>query len=624
MLKENVVTVRHPLFGVIRLNEKFAKVMDLKPFRELGFKSQLGTKVLSKELLNAKHTRLMHSVGVMYLTGKLLDACEKKFSKYFTITPEDRETLELAALGHDIGHTAFSHSLEERGTKTHEERTIEYFEEYAEEINKIFGYDITSKVISIYKNNADVKKQGINKKMEENLDILFIFTSLLIGTIDCDRMEYIMSDRYLTLGEKVDFTNIFSYITIVLLNDNPTVGFERGAIPAIENMLITRFDQYDYIYYEADAILVEMALKMYKKEAKWSDDYITSAMEFEILSELRKTLMTGEKGSILYRLAQVILEGKRDNIFFKKFKNDKQYEHFLKRLYSVTERRDMISIAKKKARIYNPEKNRVYIKDDDGVVKDITEVSLKVKDLSISFSYVMVDIDEVYGLTQKEIDSIKALFEDNPVEIEKKFSFPEELKNFGILKSIRNVLTTMAGIETIGNWNMIKNEDLYYNPTCQIPSGIAMRYRKTKSRDSIKESYYIKIKADDGTSITKREEYEYKNLSSVEEFLELATSLFESKNFKLEEKLTVEKGVKIKTTRVKTLINLQGSIIEISCDFSKYEYKGKTAKGNMLECELKEGDDLSLWYLTKHLEKFGFKQTNESKQKRAKKALEIE
>lgn len=620
MLRENVVTVRHPLFGVIRLNKKFAKVMELKPFQELEFKSQLGTKILSKELLNARHTRLMHSVGVMYLTGKLLDACEKKFSKYFTITIEDRETLELAALGHDIGHTAFSHSLEERGTKTHEERTIEYFEEYAEEINKIFGYDITSRVIAVYKENADVKKQGINKKLEENLDILFIFKSLLIGTIDCDRMEYIMTDRYMVFGEKVDFTNIFSYVTIVLLNDSPTVGFEREAIPIIENMLLTRFDQYDEIYYDPDATLAEMAIKMYKKEAKWTDEYVTSSMEFEMLAEMRKTLRKGERGTVLYRLAQVILEGKRENIFFKKFKDDKQYEHFIKRLYSVTERRDMISIAKKKARIYDPEKNRVYIKDDDGVVKDITEVSLKVKDLSINFSYVMVDLDEVYGLTQKEKDDIKALFEDNPVEIEKKFIFPGESKPFGILKNIRDILTIMPGIEAVGNWNMVRNEDLYYNATSKIPSGIAMRHRKTK----LGESYYIKIPTDDGTSITKREEYEYKNLSSVEEFLELATSLFESKNFRLEGKLTVEEGVKINTTRLKTLIRLQGSIIEISCDFSNYEYKGKVAKGNMLECELKEGDDLSLWYLTKHLEKFGFTQTNESKQKRAKKALEIE
>ena len=43
----------------------------------------------------------------------------------------------------------------------------------------------------------------------------------------------------------------------------------------------------------------------------------------------------------------------------------------------------------------------------------------------------------------------------------------------------------------------------------------------------------------------------------------------------------------------------------------------------MLECELKEGNDLSLWYLSKKLKKLGFKETNESKQTRAQKALKL-
>ena len=135
--------------------------------------------------------------------------------------------------------------------KTHEQRTIECFEKYAKEINGIFGYDITSSVIQIYKNNIDVKRQGNQIKADDNLDILFIFKSLLIGTIDCDRMEYITTDKFNIYGEKVDFKDIFKYITIVLLNDSPTVGFEKDAVPLIENMLLARFDQYANIYYDS-------------------------------------------------------------------------------------------------------------------------------------------------------------------------------------------------------------------------------------------------------------------------------------------------------------------------------------------------------------------------------------
>lgn len=245
----NEVTVIHPIFGAIRLNSKFASILELEPFRALAFKSQLGSNSISRNMLNAKHTRLTHSVGVMYLTQKLLDACERKFSRYFSITKEEREILELVALGHDVGHLAFSHSLEDKEMKTHEERTVEIFESYADQINAIFGYNITSAVVSVFKNNVEVKKKGIENQMIEKLNILFVFTNLLMGAIDCDRMEYIMTDRYMVWGEKLDFTSLFDHITIVLLNDSPVIGFEKEAVPIIENMLLSRFDQYERIYF---------------------------------------------------------------------------------------------------------------------------------------------------------------------------------------------------------------------------------------------------------------------------------------------------------------------------------------------------------------------------------------
>ena len=622
MIKEKQRIVNHPLFGTIRINRKFAEVLELKPFRELAYKSQLGSKVFSKTVLNAGHTRLLHSIGVMYLTSKLLDVCEKKFSKFFTITEQEREILELAALGHDIGHVAYSHSLEERGMKTHEERTIERFEKEAENINRIFGYDITSKVISIYQNNEDAKNQGIKMKTEDDIDILFIFTSLLVGSIDCDRMEYLMTDKYMTFGEKIDFTDIFSYITIVLIDGIPTVGFEKEAVSIIENMLTTRLNQYEYIYYDDDATLVEMVLNKYKKEAGWTTEYIENVMEYDILSELERVLRDERKlCTVQRRLAQVILERERKGIVFKKFKDVKKFEYFLTRLYSLTDKRDMILTEKKKVTIYNPNKNKVYIKDEDGIVKDIMEVSLIISNFSIDFSYVMVDLDSCYNLTDKEKRDIIALFEDNPVEIEKKFTFPKtsQLHIPTLMENFDSLFADISGVKQIGKWEEINNEDTYYIPNFLIQKGVTMRHRKTNKG----ESYYIKIPTNDGTSITKREEFEYRECNSIEQFEELATMLFLSKNFELKEKVKVRESVKINTTRYKSLLAIEDSIIEIACDFSTYSYEGESVKDSMLECELKEGNDLSLWYLSKKLKKLGFKETNESKQTRAQKALKL-
>ena len=622
MLKNNETSVIHPVFGRIRIKEKFTEVLEIRPFRDLAYKTQLGTNSLGKVTLNAKHTRLTHSIGVMYLTEELLDICEKKFSKYFEITQRDKEILQLAALGHDIGHIAFSHSLEDRNMKTHEQRTIEYFEEYEYQINKIFGYDIVTPVIQIYKNNIDIKKQGNQFKMEDKLDILFIFTSLLVGTIDCDRMEYITTDKFNVYGERVDYRDIFKYITIVLLNDSPTVGFEKDAVPLIEDMLLTRFDQYDKIYYEGDSTLTEMAIKEYKDISGWEEDDIVTKAEYEILTDLKKVLYNPETAEMVKcRLAEIILEGNRENIMFKRFENDKEYEYFLKRLESITKRKDIIKTAKKKVTIYNPNKNKVYIKDDDGVIKDIMEVSSKISDISISFSYVMVDLDQVYGIDWEEEKNIRALFLDNPVEIEKKFIFKVNESNSieNNCKRIVEILKAIPGvqIEEFDKWDKIKNEDLYFKALTQLPKGVAMRYRTTGTE----KSYYLKMPADDGTSITKRHENKY-HCQSREEFLELVKSLFNSKGYNIEN-IQVTEGVKINTERYKNLVKVQESIIEIACDFSTYEYAGKKAYGMMLECELKEGDDISLWYLSKHLKNNGFVETNESKETRAKKALGI-
>lgn len=620
-----MLTVIHPLFGEIRLNEKYAKVLELPPFRELAFKSQLGNKTFSKSKLNAKHTRLMHSIGVMHLTSKLIAVCEKKFHQYFTITQTEKETLELAALGHDLGHIAFSHSLEGEGMRSHEERTVELFEKYAEEINSIFGYDIVSGVLSIYRSNEMAKKQGIGTNNIDTLNILFVFTNLLIGAIDCDRMEYLMTDRYMVFGQKQDFTSIFDYITIVLLNDVPTIGFEKGALQTIENMLLARFDQYLSIYYEVEDELYEMALRLYVKEANWPAEYRESVMEFEVLAHMYQTLRRGEKGTKSYRYAQIIFEGHDQNLLYRTFKDRKEYEHFMQRLYSVTSSRDSIYTYTKKATLYNPKKNKVYIKCDDGIVREITEVSAKIRDYSVETFYLMVDVDQVYGLSEEEVKNIRALFENNDVEIEKKFEFSQALQasiSKGVqleeCANVQHILEQLNGVQILQPWQEVQNVDTYFDSITLLPQKVAMRHRKTISGE---EGYYIKIPVSDGTNITKREEYPYK-CETFSEFLSLATSLFKAK-YNLQEALEVEQGLTINTIRYKITITVQQSIIEIACDFSTYEYKGEVATDRMLECELKEGDDLSLWYLANHLKKFGFKEINQSKQTRGKLALQI-
>lgn len=618
MQKENKeLVVIHPVFGTIRIGEKFKKVLELKPFRELAYKSQLGTKIFSRKLLNAKHTRLMHSIGVMHNADELLKICDEKFSKYFSITKTDKEVILLAALGHDLGHVAFSHSAENRKMKTHEERTIEYFEDYTDEINEIFGYDIVSKVIQIYK-DKDIE----NDFKTDELNMLFIFKSLLIGAIDCDRMEYITTDRFNVYGERVSYNDIFKYITIVLFNDIPTVAYEIEALSKIEDMLFARLNQYLEIYYDPQSILTEIALREFIRIQDWDEEEIENKAEFEILTECKQVLCDfEEQGSVRYRLAQIILEGNQENIMFKKFEDNDEFSHFIQKLETITKRKDIIKIIKRKVTLYNPNKDKVYIKDKDGVVKDLMEVSHKITNLTITCNYVMVDLDPIYGIDLAEAQKIRDLFMDNPVEIEKKFVFGKELNIKDWEEKVNSVMQSIPNIQIkdFKEWDLVVNDDIYFEAREYVPKEVAMRCRTTSGG----KVYYVKTPANDGTSITKRNEDRF-YCQNNEEFFKIVVPFLKSKGYGYyTDNFEIKEGVKIHTSRYKTLAKVQDSVIEIASDISTYAYYNKVGIGMMLECEYKDGDDISLWYLSKYLKSYGFIETNESKQTKAKKALGI-
>lgn len=619
--KKELVVI-HPVFGTIRIEEKFKRVLELKPFIELAYKSQLGTKIFSTKLLNTRHTRLMHSIGVMYLTKELLNICDEKFNKYFSITSEDKEVLLLAALGHDLGHIAFSHSLEDRSMKSHEQRTIEYFEDYSDEINAIFGYDIVSKVIQIYKDKEG--KSSKDASDANDLNMLFIFKSLLIGAIDADRMEYITADRFNVYGERVNYKDIFKYITIVLSKDAPTVGYEIEALSLIEDMLFTRFNQYLEIYYDDESTLTEIVLKEYKRIEDWDEEETVSKAEFEVLTELKTILCDfEERGSIRYRLAQIILEGNREDVMFKRFEDAQEFYCFIEKLETITKRKDIIKTAKKSITLYDPNKDKVYIKDKDGVVKDLMEVSHKITTkLTVNCNYVMVDLNPVYRIDPTEAQNIRDLFMDNPVEIEKKFILKEEITQSCWVDKVKSAMKSIPNIKIkdFEEWDRVENNDLYFEARKYVPKEVAMRCR-TKAGEKV---YYVKTPADDGTSITKRNEDKF-YCQSDEEFFRIVTPFLKSKGYGYyTDDIEIKEGVRIRTVRYKTLAEVHDSIIEIACDFSTYEYAGKIAIGMMLECEYKDGDDIALWYLSKYLKGQGFIETNESKQTKAKKALGIE
>ena len=331
-----------------------------------------------------------------------------------------------------------------------------------------------------------------------------------------------------------------------------------------------------------------------------------------------------KKDPISYRLAQIIYEGNRENILFKKFTSKSEFEYFMKKVYSIvgTKNEEWIKVTHKNITIYDPAKNKVYIKDYDGVVKDITQVSYKIKNLSVDYYYVMIDLDpSTYTIDKNVAENLNALFYDNPIEIEKKFVNTTPISSIDMFEmNLFKKLEVIPGVD-LNTPSTVTNTDLYYTPLCNLPDEIAVRHRKTSDG---KTCYYIKLPVDDGTSITKREEHSFSNCT-FDEFIHLAEELFSSKQIAYKGSLEFKAGIRIVTKRTKVLAKVfNDNIVEISYDQSfYYNYNGEQKNGIMVECELKYGDDISLWYLSKYLLKFGFEETNLSKLAMAKKAFEI-
>jgi HD superfamily phosphohydrolase len=107
-LKLNEV-VRDPLHGDIRLTDFEGAVLQCRELQRLKRVRQLGFAHIP--FPGAEHSRLLHMIGTLHVTEKILQSIETREGIAFD--PTERQTLRLYALLHDIGHGPFGHTMED-------------------------------------------------------------------------------------------------------------------------------------------------------------------------------------------------------------------------------------------------------------------------------------------------------------------------------------------------------------------------------------------------------------------------------------------------------------------------------------------------------------------------------
>lgn len=595
------------LWGIIKVEKKYECIINSKEFKALKNKTQLGLNVN----YNAVHNRYQHSLGTYYLACKLVEICKEKFADILNISNEDEEAIKCCALLHDIGHGCFSHVSEKFLTGTHEERTVALLLNEETQIHQAiitnFGESVLHKIIDLINLKENIKE---NKNIDCKNDMLLIVSKLLSGGIDIDRLDYIYRDSKYVYNENNNFSDILDYIDLEYIDDGLEIVFSDKAEFIIANFFNKRFELYDKLYFEKQTVILEeifakfiqvsqLQLTWDTTETQLNDIFRTYAAANDIILNRYATLLENRVLDEDVQIKEV-----SDKEVFDNLKN-----RLLKRVPILKEFNQCFFETSSQINIYN-KKNKILI-NKDGLIQDISDYFEILNSYLKKEKFVLaVDINLLISLMNKKgfspqdiastVQEIKKCLSLD-LEQEKKYGFSKEYyinpsDGFSIVK------------ETLGlkDAKYITNVDVYYDHN-DILESRNINVRKRICSDG-KQEWTVKRPLSDKTSISKREE---KNFYSIEEVLNFLQSEWKIPINKLEELITLE------TNREKYIIEYQDSIIEVVFDATKSKYNNQEYDTNyMIECELKSGNTVSLYFLNEQMKQFKFlEEINQSKKK---------
>ncbi|EMB84868.1 HD domain-containing protein [Streptococcus mutans] len=248
-MKEKVF--RDPVHNYIPVEDELIyDLINSKEFQRLRRIKQLGSS--SFTFHGAEHSRFSHCLGVYYLARRVTNIFDKKYSDIWD-SNESLLTMS-AALLHDIGHGAYSHTFERLFETNHETITQQIILSPETEINTILrrvSPDFPDKVASV------INHTYANKQVEQ----------LISSQIDVDRMDYLLRDSYFTgasYGE-FDLTRILRVIRPI----ENGIAFSRDGMHAVEDYIISRYQMYMQVYFHPASRAMEVLLQNLLKRAKY-------------------------------------------------------------------------------------------------------------------------------------------------------------------------------------------------------------------------------------------------------------------------------------------------------------------------------------------------------------------
>jgi HD superfamily phosphohydrolase len=279
MPKSHWGEIKDPVHGYVYITEQEKEIIDSYPVQRLHRIRQLaGSEYVYP---GANHTRFEHSVGAMYLAGKVTE--NPNITPF--ISDAEAETVRIAALLHDVGHGPFSHVFEyildrELG-KTHEDMT-EWIVEKSE----------LSDVLSRSGNDpTEIAKLAVGKLHKPKKAFL---DEIISGPVDVDKQDFIVRDTHHT-GAEYGYIDVFRLIHALDVLGGK-LAIDVGALSALESLIIARIESFKSIYFHrvgrAAQIMLAKAMESANEELgltrfKTPEEYLAMD-DFTVWTMLRK------------------------------------------------------------------------------------------------------------------------------------------------------------------------------------------------------------------------------------------------------------------------------------------------------------------------------------------------
>lgn len=250
-----------------RVGALIARLVDTREFQRLRRIRQLGLGHFAYQA--AEHSRFTHSLGAYHLATRILDRLSSKYD----IDEQDKTTVRVAALVHDIGHGPFSHVVESILDFHHEAFSIEAVLSDETEIGQTlnaFSSDLGQRVADIIAGQFQPSA----------------LAQLVSSQLDVDRMDYLLRDSLMT-GVKYGIYDLEWIIKSLEIDEqNDRLFVSAPGIYAVEDYLQARYYMYRQVYFHrtlrsAEAVLHSLLRRALKLFADGEEVWFAKGTAFE-------------------------------------------------------------------------------------------------------------------------------------------------------------------------------------------------------------------------------------------------------------------------------------------------------------------------------------------------------